>query len=171
MLARRLILALLVCILPVLFGAADVVIADGAAFTPVTAARHSFENGDTHGWAPRGAGARIASVSEAAHAGAYSLITTNRTANWHGASLDVKDLLKKGAACNFTGYVRLVNAPGAPSTVKFTMEQKPAGAATNQGLHPALRRPRPRQPTHRAGRECLCQRQHGLPDSPTGTAG
>ena len=42
MLTKRFIPALLVCLLPVLSGAADVIIADDAPFTPLTVARLRF---------------------------------------------------------------------------------------------------------------------------------
>ncbi|HEX3043829.1 MAG TPA: endo-1,4-beta-xylanase [Bacillota bacterium] len=103
--------------------------ADDAAFQPKVIASYDFEK-DTDGWIPRGSGTLVAQVKDTAQSGAASLKTTNRTANWHGPSLNVKALLKKGAVYQISGYVKLVTAPSTPSTVKFTMENKPAGGNT-----------------------------------------
>lgn len=86
---------------------------------------YDFENGDTQSWVPRGSGVQIASVNEEAQTGTYSLKTTNRSFGWHGPSLNVKGILKKGAVYEISGHVKLVQTPEAPSTVKFTMEQRP----------------------------------------------
>ncbi len=98
-----------------------------AAAQPEVIAQYDFENGDTQGWIPRGGGVAINSVNEAAQTGSYSLKVTGRTANWNGQSLDVSTLFKKGAVYNVTGYVKLVNAPRKPCTVKFTVEEKASG--------------------------------------------
>ncbi|MCL6589366.1 MAG: endo-1,4-beta-xylanase [Firmicutes bacterium] len=91
--------------------------------------KYDFEN-DTGGWIPRGSGTRIAVVKDAFQSGSASLKTTNRTANWHGPSLNCIGILKKGAVYQISGYVKLAAVPSAPSTIKFTMENKPKGGST-----------------------------------------
>ncbi|MGE5548968.1 MAG: endo-1,4-beta-xylanase, partial [Bacteroidota bacterium] len=59
-----------------------------------------------------------------------SLKTTKRSANWHGAALNVLGILQKNAVYNITGFVKLTKAPASPSTIKFTMEHRPAGGGT-----------------------------------------
>jgi endo-1,4-beta-xylanase len=90
---------------------------------------YDFEK-DTDGWIPRGSGVQIAQVKDIAQSGSGSLKTTNRTANWHGPSLNVMDIIKKGAVYQISGYVKLAAVPSVPSTVKFTMENKPVGGNT-----------------------------------------
>ena len=92
--------------------------------------KYDFEKGDLGGWIPRGQGVMLSPVTEAAQSGKASLMTTNRTANWHGPSLNVNSIFKKGGVYTITGFVKLVSAPASPSTIKFTVEQKPAGGAT-----------------------------------------
>ncbi len=86
-----------------------------------------FEDG-AQGWMPRGeASARV--TDDIANSGAHSLLVSNRTANWHGAAVDVSQLLKPGNMYEIGGYVRL--AQGAPaSRVIITMQRTPAGGQT-----------------------------------------
>ena len=92
---------------------------------------YGFEEGDGQGWIPRGDGVQIAVVREAAYSGTYSLKTTNRTANWHGPSLDLTGVLQKEVVYEVTGYVKLMGAPAATTNIKITMEQKKFGASTS----------------------------------------
>lgn len=98
---------------------------------PAEIIRYDFENGDLQGWTPRGQGVLISPVTAAAQSGAASLMTTNRTANWHGPSLNVNSIFKKGGVYMITGYVKLAAVPSTPSAIKFTVEQKPAGGKTD----------------------------------------
>jgi endo-1,4-beta-xylanase len=87
----------------------------------------TFEDG-AQGWMPRGE-ASVSVADDVAHAGSRSLLVTNRSANWHGAAVDVSQLLKPGAMYEIGGYVRL--AAGAPaSRVIITMQRTPAGGDT-----------------------------------------
>jgi endo-1,4-beta-xylanase len=92
-------------------------------------ASYDFEK-DTEGWIPRGSGTMIAVVKETFQSGSASLKTTNRTANWHGPSLNCMSILKKGAVYQISGYIKLAAVPSAPSLIKFTMENKPRGGDT-----------------------------------------
>ncbi|HBR35519.1 MAG TPA: 1,4-beta-xylanase, partial [Firmicutes bacterium] len=92
---------------------------------------YGFEEGDGQGWIPRGDGVQIAVVREAAYSGTYSLKTTNRTANWHGPSLDLTGVLQKEVVYEVTGYVKLMGTPAATTNIKITMEQKKFGASTS----------------------------------------
>ena len=87
----------------------------------------SFEDG-TQGWMPRG-DASINVVDDVANSGTHSLLVTDRTANWHGATVDVSKVLKPGNMYEIGGYVRLVQ--GAPaSRVIITMQRTPTGGET-----------------------------------------
>lgn len=91
------------------------------------AIQFTFEDG-TQGWTPRGE-ASISVVEDVAHSGSRSLLVTNRSANWHGALVDVTALMKPGVTYAVSGYVRL--AQGAPaSRVIITMQRTPAGGDT-----------------------------------------
>jgi endo-1,4-beta-xylanase len=102
-------------------------IAQDAAAKNVVAA-YDFEKDGTQGWGPRGGGVRVAASAPAAHAGALGLAAAGRSQNWHGSAIELVGILKRGAAYDFSAYLRLAKAPSAPSTVKFTMEEKAAGA-------------------------------------------
>ena len=92
---------------------------------------YTFEDKDSQGWIPRGGGVKMEVVRETAHTGEYSLKTTNRTANWHGPSLDLTGIVKKGEIYEITGYVKLLEKPATASNFKITMEQKKFGAGTS----------------------------------------
>lgn len=98
---------------------------------PVGVMEYDFENGDSQGWIPRGGGVKIEVVQEAAQSGKYSLKTTNRSANWHGPSLDLTGVIKKDVVYEITGYVKLLGKPTTASNFKITMEQKKFGASTS----------------------------------------
>lgn len=88
-----------------------------------------FEGG-TEGWGPRGSGVVVEAVKDAAHSGEYSLKATNRSAAWHGASIDLRDVLEKDVTYEISGYLRLTEKPTTTSTIRLTMEQKPVGEST-----------------------------------------
>lgn len=82
---------------------------------------NGFETG-TEGWAPRGSGVVVQSVTEAAHSGSASLKVTGRTSGWHGASLDLMALLVPEAEYEFTAYVRLVDGQ-LPTNLNMTIQR------------------------------------------------
>lgn len=86
-----------------------------------------FEDG-TQGWQPRG-DAFVKASSDAAHSGAKSLAVTDRTADWHGATINVASLLEPDTTYNVSAYVRLANGE-PPSRVILTMQRTPKGSAT-----------------------------------------
>ena len=96
------------------------------------AAEHSFEDSQLNGWGPRG-DVVVAISDEEAKTGAYSLKTTNRSANWNGPSLDASMIMVKGAQYEIKASLKLVEAPETPSTVKISMESKPVGGETGWG--------------------------------------
>jgi len=113
----------------------DVKITKTAASAPLAGARletfsYDFEKDGTQGWGPRGDGVKVATSAAAAHSGSLGLSAANRGANWHGSAINLADVLKKGAVYDFSAWMKLASKPGAPSTVKFTMEEK-AGGKTN----------------------------------------
>ena len=83
-----------------------------------------FEDG-SQGWQPRG-DAFVMASSDAAHSGSKSLAVTNRTADWHGATINVASLLEPDTTYNVSAYVRLANGEPA-SQVILTMQRKPKG--------------------------------------------
>jgi hypothetical protein len=91
-------------------------------------AQHGFDNSTTQGWAPRGTGVTLASVTNAFQGGTRSLRTTGRTMTWHGPSLDVRTLLVKGGTYLISGYVRLVTGQAATDLI-FTVERTPVGGS------------------------------------------
>ena len=70
-----------------------------------------FEDG-AQGWIPRGE-ASASVTDDIANSGTHSLLVSNRTANWHGAAVDMSPLLKSGTMYEIGGHVRL--AQGAPA--------------------------------------------------------
>ncbi|GIQ70630.1 1,4-beta-xylanase [Xylanibacillus composti] len=91
-------------------------------FEPVEIGAYDFEDGELQGWGPRGGGVAVEAVTETAQSGTYSLKVTGRTADWQGVSIDLKDVLKKGAKYQISGYVKLVEDEEA-SNMKFSVEQ------------------------------------------------
>ncbi len=93
-----------------------------------TVVAHGFESG-TDTWTARGP-VTLASSSDVARTGASSLKTTGRTATWQGPALDLRPLLTANTTYTISGWVRL--AAGQPaSNLKFTVEMRAAGAASN----------------------------------------
>jgi O-glycosyl hydrolase len=82
-----------------------------------------FEDGSTQGWFGRGTASLAASDAQAA-AGTYSLLTTGRSANWHGPAYDVLELLLPRAVYRFDAQVRMLSGDPA-STVQMTMQYVP----------------------------------------------
>ncbi len=87
----------------------------------------NFEDG-TQGWQPRG-DAFVTVSSDVAYSSSQSLAVTDRTADWHGATINVKNLLEPGKTYDISGYVRL--ADGEPdSRMIITMQRTPKGGDT-----------------------------------------
>lgn len=91
---------------------------------------YDFENGDRQGWGPRGTVA-IAITDKAAHSGKFGLAATGRGETWSGPNIQLATALKTGGTYEISGWVRLAKAPAEASSVKLTMEEKPAKGGTN----------------------------------------
>lgn len=91
----------------------------------------TFEEGKTDGWGPRGEGVKVEVVKDTAISGEYSLKTTNRSQHWHGASLNLKDIIQPGVIYEVGGYLKLIEEPTTPATIRLTMEQQPVGKDTS----------------------------------------
>ncbi|WP_329083521.1 endo-1,4-beta-xylanase [Streptosporangium sp. NBC_01469] len=118
---RPAVLALLSLALSLVAGTLAVVPATAAA--AATIATYDFESG-AQGWGPRGSGVSVATTPDSAHGGARSLLTTGRTATWHGAA--VTPPFEKGVTYEVTAWARAV--AGSPSsTVALTVQRTPAG--------------------------------------------
>ncbi|MEV4574894.1 endo-1,4-beta-xylanase [Nonomuraea jabiensis] len=112
---RALVAAALLCLVPALsaHAAADLT--------------YDFENGTTQGWGPRGGGVSVTVTPDAAHGGTSSLLTTGRTATWHGASIAAPFV--RGTGYTVTAYARLVSGQPA-ATIALTVQRTPTGGST-----------------------------------------
>ncbi|MEV7803299.1 endo-1,4-beta-xylanase [Microbispora sp. NPDC088329] len=98
-----------------------------AGAAAVQVAKYDFEDGTAQGWGPRGDGVEVGATSDAAHSGSRSLLTSGRTATWHGASISPP--FEKGVTYQVTAYARMVS--GEPSsTIALTMQRTPDGGDT-----------------------------------------
>ena len=92
-----------------------------------TVVQHTWEDGTLQGWVPRGS-AVLTNTTDLAHTGTRSLLTTGRTANFNGPSLDLLPVLSPGTVYQFTASVRLVS--GQPATqLIMTVQRTPTGGA------------------------------------------
>ncbi|WP_328854678.1 endo-1,4-beta-xylanase [Microbispora hainanensis] len=101
--------------------------ATAAHAAAVQVAKYDFEDGTTQGWGPRGDGVEVGATSDAAHSGSRSLLTSGRTATWHGASITPP--FEKGVTYQVTAYARMVSGE-PPSTIALTMQRTPDGGET-----------------------------------------
>lgn len=77
-------------------------------------------------WRTQG-GAMLTQASEQTHSGGYSLLVTQRSANWHGPVMDLPPL-SPGRAYGASVWVRL--ADGTPATeLNFTLKRTVTGSA------------------------------------------
>ncbi|HEX6767619.1 MAG TPA: carbohydrate binding domain-containing protein, partial [Polyangiaceae bacterium] len=95
---------------------------------PAVSILNDFENGTTQGWAPRGPVA-LTNTTEAAADGVRSLKTTGRTAGFHGPSLNVLGVLRKGATYQVSVKARLVTGEVA-TTLRVTVQRTPTGQSS-----------------------------------------
>ncbi len=115
--------------------AAAAITALALALSPVAAQQldtftYDFEGGNRQGWGPRGT-VGIAVTDQAARSGATGLAATGRGETWSGPAIQLATALKAGGTYEITGWVKLAKAPAEASSVKFTMEEKPAKGGTN----------------------------------------
>ncbi|SEF74888.1 endo-1,4-beta-xylanase [Nonomuraea solani] len=88
---------------------------------------YDFEDGTTQDWGPRGDGVSVTVAAEAARTGTGGLLTTGRTATWHGASIPAP--LVRGVGYEVTAYARM--ASGQPAgTIAMTVQRTPTGGST-----------------------------------------
>jgi glucosylceramidase len=83
-----------------------------------------FEDGTNQAWFRRGTAVVEASDAQA-RTGSFSLLTTGRTANWHGPAYDLQQVLLSRALYRFEAHVRLLEgSPAAPvqTTMQFVPE-------------------------------------------------
>ncbi|MEU6785614.1 endo-1,4-beta-xylanase [Nonomuraea angiospora] len=113
---RALVAAALLCLVPAL-----------SAHAAAADLTYDFENGTTQGWGPRGGGVSVTVTPDAAHGGTSSLLTTGRTATWHGASIAAPFV--RGVGYTVTAYARQVS--GSPAaTIALTVQRTPTGGST-----------------------------------------
>ncbi|MDQ0233524.1 endo-1,4-beta-xylanase [Metabacillus malikii] len=84
---------------------------------------YDFED-SVQGWEGRGT-AKV-ELTEDAYEGTKALKATGRTENWHGPSINVSELMEKGAKYEVSGYVKLVDGQEA-TEVKLSANQPGGG--------------------------------------------
>lgn len=90
-----------------------------------------FEDG-TDGWTARGDGVQVATSGDA-HTGSGSLLVTNRTQPWHGATIDVTDDMPVGTALGISVWAKL--APGqSPAGLKISVQRDNGGGSAYEGV-------------------------------------
>jgi hypothetical protein len=99
-----------------------------------------FEDGTAQGWFSRGSS--VLAVSDAqAHTGDFSLLTTGRTAGWHGPATDLLAVLRPRAVYRFEVHVQLLaGSPTAPiqTTMQFVPESTGETSWTQIAQHPEV---------------------------------
>ncbi|MEJ5229152.1 MAG: carbohydrate binding domain-containing protein, partial [Pseudothermotoga sp.] len=80
---------------------------------------------DMAGWQARGGGVSISLSEQIAHTKSKSLFVANRTSGWHGAQIDLRDLLKSGRTYQFEGWV--YQNSGTTKTIIITMQRTYSG--------------------------------------------
>ncbi len=79
-----------------------------------------LETGNTTGWAVNGAGSIAVSTTQK-HSGAYSLLSTGRTATCNGPIQNITSKVQSGKTYTCSGWVRLDNA--ASGSIKMTIKK------------------------------------------------
>lgn len=88
--------------------------------------QNDFEDGTLQGWIPRGGSVVLTNTIAASHSGTHSLLTTGRTANFNGPSLNVTNTLTQGPTYQISGWVQLTSGE-PPDTLKITMQRMTNG--------------------------------------------
>lgn len=97
-----------------------------AAMAQAIVLQHGWEDGTLQGWTPFGGGVVLTNAAGVARTGASSLLTTGRSAGFHGPSLELAGRLTPGTPYQFSVFVRL--AAGEPATqVRMTVRRTPTG--------------------------------------------
>ncbi|MEZ0536482.1 endo-1,4-beta-xylanase [Caldicellulosiruptoraceae bacterium PP1] len=89
----------------------------------------TFESNTVEGWQPRGNGVSINLNNSISHTGNYSLYVQGRTSNWHGAQIDLKNILQKGKTYTISGWV--YQNTGSEQKITLTMQNQYDGGNTN----------------------------------------
>lgn len=87
-----------------------------------------FETGTAEGWVRRGP-ETVAVSSADAHAGTFSLLTSGRTAQWNGPSINAQCKMHNGSRYRIGVWVKL--APGEPPSQLLMSLQRTLGGVTN----------------------------------------
>lgn len=98
------------------------------AAVPEVVFASDFEDGTTGGWHRRGTTVLSASTDRA-HTGTYSLLSTGRTAGWHGPAVDLQEVLLPGALYQVDAHVLLV-AGQETTPLQLTMQRQPESTGT-----------------------------------------
>lgn len=89
----------------------------------------TFETGTTEGWTSRTGTEIVAPSSADAHGGAFSLLTTNRTASFRGPNFNVTNLMFNGSRYRVSVWAKL--APGeAPAQLRVSLQRNAGTLST-----------------------------------------
>ena len=81
-----------------------------------------FEDGSAQGWQPRGGEVTITPTTAVKHTGEYSLYVSGRSADWHGAQIPLKNILKPGKTYSISVWV--YQDSGSDQNMGSTMQRK-----------------------------------------------
>lgn len=96
----------------------------------------NFETNTTEGWAPRIGSETVSVTSADKHGGNFSLLTTNRQAEYTGCKFNVSNTMAAGSSYRISIWVKL--APGSsPTDFKVSLERTMAGNITYETFVPA----------------------------------
>jgi endo-1,4-beta-xylanase len=90
----------------------------------------TFEDGTTDGWGSRSGSSTVAVASGVAHTGSYSLLTTGRTANWDGPSINVSNKMYVGSTYNLSVWVLLTPADGSSHVINMSLQTTKSGTTS-----------------------------------------
>jgi endo-1,4-beta-xylanase len=82
----------------------------------------TFESGKEEGWTARGDNVKILVTDKEAHTGKYSLYVSGRSNGWHGAQIQLKDILKPGKVYSISVWV--MQKSGSSQYLGLTMQRK-----------------------------------------------
>lgn len=90
--------------------------------TPGLIVNSTFESATKEGWQPRGTGVSIDVYNMPAHTGNYSLFVRGRSSSWHGAQIDLLNIVQKGKTYTISGWV--YQDSGSNQQITLTMQNR-----------------------------------------------
>ncbi len=90
----------------------------------------TFEDGTTDGWGSRSGSSSVTNSTAAAHSGAHSLLTTGRTANWDGPSINVSNKMYVGSTYNLSVWVMMMPIDGSSHVINMSLQTTKSGTTS-----------------------------------------